>query len=332
MRTPPDIAQWRDLYTAARLFREAAPWETLSEDQLFAVDSPAIGETLYCSILGASDGQEGLIAARGARGLIGYVMLTANELDEDEGALEQDGLSYLQGAGSRVTDDDRDVHAKLGLEFADEGEMPLFLSLKPHYVAQRPDADEARALTIALDHARALVEELRAGVEQPDAVEGEQIIGRQQGDDGAWSTVVLALPSPPAPIRLEVEQVRCAAVLRFGRRSREVWEVTTAALGTVDPPDDGPSFWGRMLVCVDKDSKALLDGELIGPEEGPQNALLSAIERGGTIPRYLDLSSGLLHSQLQPLADVLKIRMRLLDNVPLANQMRQAVKAALAEG
>lgn len=330
MRTPPGIEQWRELYEAARLFREAAPWDALLEDQLFAVESPEIGQTLYCSILGATGGQFGLIAARGARGLLGYVLLTEGELDEDEGSVEQDGLSYLLGDDQLVSDEDREVHRQLGLSFTDESMWPLFLSLTPHYLAVRPDASEAAALTLALDQARAFVESLRSGEEPPEVVEGEKIVGRQQDDAGAWRTSVLKMPPPPPVIRLEVDPVRCAVVLRRGRRSREVWEATMATLGPVDAEGGGETFWARMLLCVDRDSKQVAGGEVLGPDVSPQDALLSAIENGGTIPRTVDLTSGLLESQLKPLADVLKIRLRRVEQLPIADAVRRQMKQALA--
>src|SRR6476661_6592762 len=111
--TPPDIEQWRSLYEAARLFREQAPWDVLKEDTLFAVEVPGGGDALYCSVLGGSDGQAGLIATRGARGLLGYIMLTGGELDADERPTEQDGLSFLLGHGQLLNDADREVHTQL---------------------------------------------------------------------------------------------------------------------------------------------------------------------------------------------------------------------------
>src|SRR6185503_11781488 len=137
----------------------------------------------------------------------------------------------------------------------------------------------------------------------PEPEDGDLVVGRLKGDDGVWRTTTLSMPPAPPEPRLEADQVRCAAVLRYGRRSRQVWELTTATLSQIDAPDDGPSFWARMLVCVDKDSKTMVGGTLMGPGESAQNALVSVIEQGGTIPRYLDILSGLLFSQLEPLAN-----------------------------
>ena len=42
----------KELYDAAIRFKEAAPWELLGDDEVFAVKDPVTGETGYCSILG----------------------------------------------------------------------------------------------------------------------------------------------------------------------------------------------------------------------------------------------------------------------------------------
>jgi hypothetical protein len=328
--TSPSIEQWRDLYEAARLFREQAPWDVLTEDMLFAVETPGSGETLYCSVLGASDGQSGLIATRGARGLLGYIMLTGDELDEDERPTEQDGLSFLLGNGQLLNDADREVQAQLALKFEDDSAWPLFRSLRPHRVAAAPDAAEAAALTVAIEQANALAKSIRDGAAIPE-VAADELLGRQQDAEGVWQTTVLGMPAPPPEIRLEADPVRCAVVLRRGRRSREVWEATMMTLGVVDSDDGSESFWARLLLCVDSESKQVVGGEVLGPDVSPQHALIAAIEKGGTIPRTLDVTSGLLESQLKPLADVLKIRMRRVQQLANADALREQMRASVAQ-
>jgi hypothetical protein len=327
--TAPDTTQWRELYEAARLFCEAKPWEVLPEDQLVAVELPGGGDVLYCSTLGSSGGQRGLIAARGARGLISYVLLSMGELDEDEAPVEQDALSFLLGDEQLLSDEDHNLQSQLGLTFDDDTGRPLFRSLKPHYLGIRPDATEAASLTTALEQVRLVAQEIRDGTPAPGVNDEEEVIARRKDEQGAWQTGVVTLPSPPDSPRLEADPLRCALVLRRGRRSREVWEATITTLGSVEAEDGGEAFWARLLLCVDRDSKQIAGGEVLAPDVSPQHALLSAIEKGGTIPRTLDVTSGLLESQLKPLADVLKIRLRRVEELRVAGAVRRQMKQAL---
>jgi hypothetical protein len=324
------MSQWRKLYDAACLFREQAPWEVLTEGRLFAVEVPG-GEALYCSVLGSGDGQTGLIATRGARGLLGYIMLTGGELDEDERPIEQDGLSFLLGYGQLLNDADREVHTQLDLKFEGEADWPLFRSLRPHRLAVALDAAEAAALTAAIEQANALAKSIRDGVALPEVAGDDEVLGRQQDAQGVWQTTVLGMPPPPPEIRLEADPVRCAVVLRRGRRSREVWEATMMTLGEVESEDRSESFWARLLLCVDHESKQVVGGEVLGPDMSPQHALLAAIEKGGTIPRTLDVTSGLLESQLKPLTDVLKIRLRRVEQLPIVDSVREQMRASIAQ-
>jgi len=325
--TSPDTTQWKALYDAARQFHAQGPWEMLPEDRLFAVEMPESGDTLYCSVLGATGSQRGLIATRGARGLLGYIMLTADELDEDEAPLEQDGLSFLLGDGSLLSDEDREVHAQLGLSFEGDSSWPLFRSLRAHLVATRLDAAEAASLTTALEQTNLLAKDLRAGASLPETGENE-VVGRRRDATGTWNTTVLSMPPPPPDIRLEADPVQCAVILRRGRRSRAVWEATIMTLGQVETDDGTDAFWARLLLCVDAGTKQVAGGEVLGPDVSPQHALVAAIEKGGTIPRYVDLTSGLLESQLKPLADVLKIRLRRVERLRVMDEVRKQMKQA----
>lgn len=53
----PAKGNWSALYQAAIAFQQAAPWECMDNEDLFAVENPDDGEVGYCSILG-SGGEE----------------------------------------------------------------------------------------------------------------------------------------------------------------------------------------------------------------------------------------------------------------------------------
>ncbi|HEY7270988.1 MAG TPA: hypothetical protein VH951_14280, partial [Dehalococcoidia bacterium] len=309
MDNEPSISEWRDLYEAARLFGEAAPWEVLLEDQIFGVELPDTGETLYCSIIGADGGPGGLHAVRGASGMYAYDLLIGDELDEDEGLTEEDSLTFMLGSRDLVTPEDRKVHASLGLKFRGRAAWPVFLSVRPHYVGRRPDAPEARALTTTLLQARLFVEGLLGGDPLPTDVKDTEVVGRRRDQDGAWQTTVLPLPPPQESAGLTVDPALCDSVLRTAQRSRAVWEVRMANLGPVEPEEGGAAFWGRLLFCVDRDSGLILSTEVAGPGADMQGGLVAAVRQSGTLPRTIDLTSGLLERQLQPVADVLGIRL-----------------------
>ncbi len=48
----PTLEQWRALYAAAGAFRELAPWQWMTGDDLFAVEDPASGEVSYGTVMG----------------------------------------------------------------------------------------------------------------------------------------------------------------------------------------------------------------------------------------------------------------------------------------
>lgn len=50
----PTREEWRQLYEAALAYREHAPWQWLSDADLFGVRDPASGEFGWCSVFGAA--------------------------------------------------------------------------------------------------------------------------------------------------------------------------------------------------------------------------------------------------------------------------------------
>ena len=65
----PTLSDWKRLYSAAFDLWKAAPWEWMTDTDLFAVKNPADEKIAYCSVIGAMRRTFGLVTFLGTSGL-----------------------------------------------------------------------------------------------------------------------------------------------------------------------------------------------------------------------------------------------------------------------
>lgn len=93
----PSRSDWATLYQAAITFKEAAPWDWLDNEELFAVENPDDGEVGYCSILGSGGEEFGLGMFVGEDGYDRYIRVIEEETEPEdlEGSIMTRSISML---------------------------------------------------------------------------------------------------------------------------------------------------------------------------------------------------------------------------------------------
>ena len=150
----PGLNEWRRLYQAAIRVKEIAPWEWMTEQDVFGVQDPETDEIGFVSVMGTLGEHLAVAVYLGTEGLYsfwGFQQLAASAPPE---ALL--GIPHLQASfedRGELTDKDRRVIEGLGLKFRGRQAWPLFRSYRPGYFPWYLEAWEARFLTCALEQA-----------------------------------------------------------------------------------------------------------------------------------------------------------------------------------
>lgn len=327
----PAQADWRRLNNHASRFITQAPWQWLSDENIFAVRDPETGEVAYCCILGNGGIEYGLIAYRGSAGLEGYALIVDDAVEKDEFLLIQDALAFTLGDREMVDKDDRAVHAALGLKFRGRGAWPIFRSHRPAYLPARLDRSECRMLTTCLEQSVALLDQALSG-ELPSPPPGfEGIVTRRAGSKGEWETAFEPLPDQPALIPV-TDELLLQRVLRSCRKVRQSWEVRVLPVGSFWPEDGGSPFVGRILLCVDHKSGIVFGVDILEPQNNLPDAFLRVTEKAGFIPETLRVTSAYLERRLSPAAKALEVTIRQVKRLPEIERVSKSLKQALRLG
>lgn len=153
---PPSLEEWRRLYDAALAFKAIKSWNWMWDSDMFAVQNPADGEFGYCCVLGANREIFGLAVYLGPEGLEGYLEVVSGKIDLKDHAALHTKKCLLATFEDRkyLLKDDLAVIKRLGLEFSGSNAWPQFQSYQPGYLPWQLTKDETAYLTLCLQQAK----------------------------------------------------------------------------------------------------------------------------------------------------------------------------------
>jgi hypothetical protein len=325
----PTLTEWRNLYQAAMRLKEVAPWQWMSETDVFGVQNPETGELGFVSIMGELGQHLALALYLGAAGLHSFWAYQQHESAPPEALL---GLLHLQAAFEDrefLSQKDRDVARELGLKFRGRQAWLMFRSYRPGFFPWYLEAWEARFLTIALEQAVEVALRFR---EKPTLLStgDEQSylmrVSRREGDALVWEDQVVAVPSiEPETVPIVMDLQMLERVKRLPK-SQITLEMDFFAMQIpMRDTGDRPVF-PHMLLLVDRDSDMILAVDFLTPERGLLQMwgelplkLVCEFERMGVVPQRIAARSSLLIQLLGTLVEELgfevtsKGRLRSLD-------------------
>src|SRR5579872_5233461 len=128
----PSPEEWRRLYEAAVVFRDAAPWEWMWDAEVFGVQSPESGEIGYCCVMGRLGEHFALAVYEGSAGLEGLWQMRLDPPSGDPAemlALQKCLMASFEDR-SLLQKPDLEIIKQLGLKFRGRSVWPLFRSYR----------------------------------------------------------------------------------------------------------------------------------------------------------------------------------------------------------
>lgn len=346
----PTLEEWRRLYMAAQTFKEAAPWESLTEDQIFGVRDPETGQVGYCSITGILREHFALIIYDGERGLGGYYDLVRQhneamgplqERDASMSILETPQYQVSFEDRSMLDDLDRKIIKALGLRFRGRNDWPMFRHYQPGRIPWFITAPQARFLTIALEQVLIAIREIDEvadfmfdGNETPGQI---TLLIRSQ-EDGQWVSRWEAVTPLYPTYNANVDESIFIAARRELPQRRMCVQMHLALI-TASIAEEYPPFFPYILLFVETETGMMLNQELILPRPTLDatladlpNRFLAQLHVMRMRPQEIQVTAKRTYQLLALPASHLGIKLSLVDKMPMLEEALDMFEDWMAGG
>lgn len=217
----PEPGEWSRLYQAAIRVKEMAPWNWMTESDLFGVENPETGELGFVSVMGTLGEHYAIAVYSGPEGLYGFwALYDAGPSAAPEEVLEIAQLQASFEDRGVLTDKDRDLIKELGLKFRGRQAWPMFRSYRPGYFPWYLEASEVRFLTHVLEQTVDVAPRVVNHPELLDPTDDEHYlvrVCREENGASTWEDQVVEVPEPEPPtiaIPMDVESLKRLKRLR----------------------------------------------------------------------------------------------------------------------
>jgi hypothetical protein len=296
---------WRRLYTLAGKVRALAPWQWMSENDIFGVRASSRDEPMFVSVMGETGQHLAIAAYLGVPALHAFVALQAADDDDAERLLE---IPQLQASfEDRRTLDAQDLERirALGLRLRGRRAWPMFRGYRPGRVPWFLQAREVTVLATILEQVLEVAPRARADRTALWPPGHRHVLVRVRDSAGRWEERVEEV-SPAAASRFAIDAA-IADRLRSLPPSAAVVEADLFLVpGSIQDRAGAPVLiYSAML--VEATSGFILGAELLEPRPDVESMLArvpttfaTMLLTMGTMPAAIHVRSERMLAMLQP--------------------------------
>jgi hypothetical protein len=338
---PPSLSSWQKLYEITEKFFDLAPWQWMSDSDVFGVRDPETGIVNFCCIMGQAGQHYALAVYLGDEGLKGYLQIATGVFNSDslDALHAQICLMISFQDKSYLMEQDRLVIKQLGLKFRDKNSWPVFRDYDPGFMPWLIDERQARILITATEQA---IEVALRFQNNPDLflppgrnvffarTLNKQGTGQQWRDE--WVAPKIIDDDEPDTLRKMANGMtntsRINKIKTATRPYNGTWEIDY--FYSPMPVDNSQSkpFFPRTLLCVDRDSFFIFGVHMLKPNDGSEairEEIINIIEKNTMLPRVIAVKRSDLFALLHPLAVCLNIAIELRKELPAIADARHGM-------
>ncbi len=324
---PPSLEEWRPLYEVMDRVKEAAPWEWMTETDVFGVLDPETGEPGFVSVMGQLGEHYALTLYLGAEGLYRFWEIqNAGPYLQPEMILNTPQIQASFENRNDVPAKDRDIIKQLGRKYRGQQAWPLFQNFTPGMVPWQLTAAEARFMHHALEQAldvAARYKEDAGLLDTDDDTKYLVRVPRQKNGRWQWHDELQKIP-PPGPKEYHLlMDLHALAILEKARPTTARVDVdffwTPAPVGE---RGERP-YYPYTLFMVDPQSGMILGADTLIADPTPEDMWASVpkkvvqlLARTKTKPQAIRVLSPPLASFLEPVAQRIGCQINLVDTLP----------------
>jgi hypothetical protein len=333
----PTLDEWRRLYAAMIRVKEIAPWEWMTETDVFGVQSPETDELGFASVMGALGEHFSVAVYLGPKGLYDFWEFeNAGPSAPAEHIVE---ISHLQASfedRNQLHNKDRQIIKEMELKFRGRNAWPMFRSYRPGYVPWFLEAHEARFLAVVLEQVLDVTPRFREDrtlLEPPGQDRYLVRVSQQQDDALYWEDRIVEVP-PPAPRSIPLAMdIGALEHLKQAPRSRSTIEIDFFLFpARVQEQKGTRPIFPYTLMIVDAQSGFILATELLHVDPSLESMwgqipayVVTQLARTGLVPARVTVRSALLVQLLEPVAEELGFKLSRSDRLPSLDPAKEAL-------
>lgn len=337
----PTLESWRRLYELVGQVKQLAPWEWMTEEDLFGVADPDSGSLMFVSVMGMLGEHISVAAYLGEAALYDFLDFHDNPPEDMNFVVGARLLSMRQLQVSfedrdMLREQDRAVIRQLGLKFRGRGAWPLFRSYEAGLVPWFITAEEARLL--ALEQVLEVAPRVRENARLLHVKRKEHFlvrVSRREAGGLIWSDEIRRIPPPEVKAITVTMDKGLLAAFRHLPLHKLVIEadlfMLLSAIGDRERP-----YYPYMLMLVDSRNGIIVEQEMLAVETSYEallaNVPMHVIRRlagTGVMPSALHVSSPELYQVLQPVIQAAGIKLVSKARLPEIENARESLTSYL---
>jgi hypothetical protein len=317
--------------------KEIAPWEWMTETDVFGVQSPETDELGFASVMGLLGEHFSVAVYLGPKGL--YDFWEFEDAGPSAPAEHIVEISHLQASfedRNQLHNKDRQIIKELGFKFRGRNAWPMFRSYRPGYVPWFLEAHEARFLAIVLEQVLDVAprfKEDRTLLEPPGQDRYLVRVSQRQDDTFSWEDRMVDVPPPaPRPIPLAMN-IDALEHLKQAPRSGGTIEIDFFLFpAPVQEKRDTRPIFAYALMIVDAPSGFILGTELLHVDPSLESmwgqvpaSVVVQLASTGLLPAKVVVRSELLRQLLEPVAEELGFKLKRSDRLGSLDPAKEAM-------
>ncbi|HUU26226.1 MAG TPA: hypothetical protein VM123_00305 [archaeon] len=336
IKNQPALEEWREVYRFAIQVKKIAPWEWITEADIFGVQNPETDEIGFVSVMGMAGKHYALAVYMGPEGLYGFLDLqNVDPIEIPELVLEIPQLQASFENRDVLNKKDHEIIKKLGLKFRGPHAWPMFRSYHPGFFPWFLEADEARFIMYVLEQTLDVASRYKEDQSLLEYSDEERFLVRvPHKEDGTlvWEDRIMRVPppeSPHIPIAMNDQEIKTLKSLPQGIHTIEIdFFMFPAKIGEKGTRP----FYSYMLLSVDARSYLVLGSELMTVDPSLEAMwgsipmkVVHQLLKAGMLPREIRVRSELLLQLLQPLAGQLRFNLKLSRNLRSLDSAKESL-------
>jgi hypothetical protein len=291
-------------------FKEMAPWQWMTDAELFGVENPRDGEVGWCTILGNEGLEFGLFIFLGAEGFQTYnrIAMGGAEAKSFEVWARASLLSMMFADRQELQQQDHEVIRSLGLRFRGRKAWPLFRSHRLGYIPWYLDKHEVMFLSIAVQQALEVAKRVREGqLDLFEEVDSDTILTRYS-HAGQWLEEWRKpnVPRPGVNIPAPPDEARLLGLRTAAKELRGSWELDVFLLPTAVSEGADRPYYPNCVLAVERQTGFIVGTELTGPRASPeekQEAVIRLLEQSQLpLPQEIRVKGEEVRGVVEPVA------------------------------